>query len=497
MRDKKIVILTEGGKDIGFGHITRCISLCQAFEERSVTTELIVNGDNTIEHLLRGGEYQLFNWLKEWHKLFGIIKDVSVVIIDSYLANAELYKKVSEVVEFPVYLDDNKKIDYPKGFVINGSIYAEELNYPKTKDVIYLLGSSYIPLRKEFWSVGEKEIKDKIESIMIAFGGDDMRGMTPIVLSFLNEYYPACKKNVIVGNAFQNKNVRKIESLKNETTVILRSPEINELKEIMLESDVAVSAGGQMLYEFARVGVPTTGICVTDNQERNLRGWQRNGFIEYIGRYNGNNLRNRLKRAMENLADASVRKNKCAIGNKFVDGKGNLRAAEIILSNLFKNKLILRNASLEDASDILELSNDDIVRQNSFSPAKIEWEDHLKWLTKKLNDRNCIFSTVNLRDKFQGQVRFDIDREKKEAMVSIGLKKDMRGLGLAPFLLNKAIFRLLKVYSDIGLIKAYIKEENTSSINAFKKADFKFSEHTMIKGSKAKVYIRETNYAAV
>lgn len=30
----KVFILTEGGKDIGFGHITRCLSLYHAFEER-------------------------------------------------------------------------------------------------------------------------------------------------------------------------------------------------------------------------------------------------------------------------------------------------------------------------------------------------------------------------------------------------------------------------------------------------------------------------------
>ena len=31
---KKVIILTEGGKKVGFGHITRCISLYQAFEEK-------------------------------------------------------------------------------------------------------------------------------------------------------------------------------------------------------------------------------------------------------------------------------------------------------------------------------------------------------------------------------------------------------------------------------------------------------------------------------
>ena len=63
-------ILTEGGKDIGFGHLTRCISLYQAFEEREVVPEFIVNGDDTVLDLLKGKKYQIFNWLEERNKLF-------------------------------------------------------------------------------------------------------------------------------------------------------------------------------------------------------------------------------------------------------------------------------------------------------------------------------------------------------------------------------------------------------------------------------------------
>ena len=36
----KVFILTEGGKDIGFGHITRCISLSEAFEEKGIYPEV-------------------------------------------------------------------------------------------------------------------------------------------------------------------------------------------------------------------------------------------------------------------------------------------------------------------------------------------------------------------------------------------------------------------------------------------------------------------------
>ena len=39
---KKVFILTEGGENKGFGHITRCTSLYQAFEEKGIIPEFIV-----------------------------------------------------------------------------------------------------------------------------------------------------------------------------------------------------------------------------------------------------------------------------------------------------------------------------------------------------------------------------------------------------------------------------------------------------------------------
>ena len=50
----KVTILTEGGRDTGYGHITRCTSVYQAFEERGIKSQLIVNGDETIKNLLKG-----------------------------------------------------------------------------------------------------------------------------------------------------------------------------------------------------------------------------------------------------------------------------------------------------------------------------------------------------------------------------------------------------------------------------------------------------------
>jgi len=485
----KVFIITEGSKNTGFGHMTRCLSLYQAFEEEKIISEFILNSDDNVKYLLKGINYQKSNWIKKRDKLFELIKDADIVIIDSYLADISLYNKIVNLVKNSVYIDDNKRLDYPNGIVVNGNINAEKLKYPKKDGVKYLLGTKYTPLRKEFWKVPKKKIKEKIESIMVTFGGDDAKNMTPKVLAFLNEKYPNLIKNIIIGRAFQN--IDEIKKYTDKNTNLIYYPDAEKMKEVMLESDIAISACGQTLNELASIGVPTIGVCIAENQLGNVKGWEKVGFLEYAGGHSKGDILEKIKNLIKILEDAKVRKNKSKIGIKFIDGKGSLRIIRLSLCNLFKKNLILRKVNFEDALEIFNLSNDDVVRKNSFNPQKIEWGNHLIWLKKKLEDENSIYlAVINDLNKFYGLVRFDIDPINKIAIIGISLKKNIRGIGLSPIIIDKAVNELLKIKS-IKLIKAYIKNENIPSIKSFKKANFIFLNNQIIKGSKSKVYIKE------
>lgn len=322
----KVYILTEGGKNIGFGHITRCTSLYQAFEENKIEPEFIVLGDNSVENLLNDKRHQRFNWIKEKDILFKIVKNADIVIIDSYLANYEIYARISKLVKTPVYIDDNKRIDYPRGIVVNGTICAEEFNYPNKKNVIYLLGSRYILVRKEFWTVPKKDIKDNIESIMITFGGDDSRNMTPKILKILTKNYPGVNKKVIIGKGF--KNVEQIERLKDEKTEFAYCSSATSMKRLILESDVAISACGQTLYELARIGTPTIAVAVADNQLSNAEGWRIAGFIKYIGWWEDISALENVKKYFKLLRSKKLRIKMANIGKSLDDGKGARRVVE-------------------------------------------------------------------------------------------------------------------------------------------------------------------------
>lgn len=481
----KVLIITEGSSKIGFGHVTRCMSLYQAFMEKGATVRFIVNGDSKIESILKNTNYEVFNWLEDPDRLFKLLKEYDLTVIDSYLADESFYQKLSKSVPLAAYIDDNNRINYPEGIMINGSILAEKINYPQSEGVHYLLGSQYIPLRREFWSVPEKTVKTDVKNIMLTFGGDDLRNLTPDMLKLLISHCPDMNKKIVIGNGF--KNISEIEDLKDDNTELIYYPDAQGMLKTMFESDIAISAGGQTLYELAKVGLPSLAIGVAHNQAHNVENWEKVGFMDFAGFWDAEYLNKSVLEKLDLLMDKEIRIKRCKIGRKFVDGKGALRIAKICLNEYYAENTKLRAAEARDVKNVYRLSSDDEVRKNSFNTDKIEFAHHKKWFKDKLEDPDTMFLVAQSPTDFIGQVRFDL--EENEATISISINSKFRGLGLGSIIIEKSIEHIKENLTHIEIIKAYIKESNEKSINLFKKMNFKNRENFWIENQDALLYI--------
>lgn len=305
---KRVLIITEGGSRCGLGHVARSISMYQALREKEITAEFIVNGDTTLRKLLKRINYTSFNWLRKENALLGLIRATDIVIVDSYLADKDFYRKIGEVARISVYFDDCRRIEYPRGIVINGNIYAEKLNYSKNNGVVYLLGTQYIAMRKEFWNVPKRKISKNIRNVLVTFGGKDLSGLTQGLISYLKKDF---KCNFIeVANGRVN---------------------ASQIFDLMLECDVCISGGGQTIYELAKCGIPTVAICFADNQLLNLKSWQKAGFLDYVGVFDRRDLFKKIEKSLQRL-DYKKRVEMSKVGPIFVDGQG----ARRIINEIFK-----------------------------------------------------------------------------------------------------------------------------------------------------------------
>lgn len=328
----KVFIVTEGSKRIGFGHITRSLALYQAFEEKSAEPVFVVNGDDSIASLLNGKRLNIFNWIDNNAKLMDLLLSSDICIIDSYLAGIEVYQRISEAAKLPVYIDDNLRLEYPPGVILNPSVFGDKLDYPRSKKIIYLLGGQYVLLRKEFWRVAYRPVSMTIKSVMVTFGGDDIRNLTPGVLRLLTRCYPEVKKNIVVGNGFVNK--QALDAIGDNKTKITYAPDAASMKNIMINSDLAISACGQTLYELARIGTPAIGVSVADNQMNNARALEAAGVIKYAGWWEDGNLISSIDSNLKMMRGRMIRSDMAQKGRDLVDGLGPKRVVSSLMNSL-------------------------------------------------------------------------------------------------------------------------------------------------------------------
>ena len=128
----KVLILTEGGQKIGFGHLTRCLGLAQGFKAYQDIQEIkfLVYGDAFAKQFLKQCPYEcvFFNWLKNTNDALKLVIQNDYTVIDSYLAKKSFYEMVSRLKKSCLLMiDDYKRISYPGGVLVNPSLAGEKL----------------------------------------------------------------------------------------------------------------------------------------------------------------------------------------------------------------------------------------------------------------------------------------------------------------------------------------------------------------------------------
>lgn len=324
----RVLIFTEGGSHIGLGHITRCISLYDEIESRGIAVELIIYSDIYDIDILKNKNVRIINWLCI-DFLIQDIKENDYCIVDSYLADEYLYRVISSRAKQSLFIDDNARINYPKGIIVNPGIGSNNLNYQISNKKTYLLGTDYVILRSSFIGSSRKYINNKVKEILITMGGSDIRNLTPMILRQLCSYYKNILFNVIIGSGFENVNI--FNNIKPKNSNFYKNVKANEMKSIMKKSDIAITAAGQTIYELIATKTPFIPIKVVENQRDNILGLIQNNLIDDFLEYRDINLLGKIETQIKNLLEYDNRKKLYNRYNAVIDGLGCKRIIDTLI----------------------------------------------------------------------------------------------------------------------------------------------------------------------
>ncbi|MDP8259067.1 MAG: glycosyltransferase [Candidatus Aadella gelida] len=320
----KVIIITEAGPSIGFGHLARCSAIYEAFKEvvSNVSIVLLEGSFEQAINVFKG--VNLVDGQNDRERVLNSIDKEDVILIDSYLCGVEFYGKVYRRAGLLVSIDDFCRIGYPGGIVLNGLIYADILDYPTEKDVKYLLGKQYVLLRKAFWVTGRRHFNKEIQNVLLTFGGSSaVNNLMKDMIDMLLEMYSFNIHAVSNGPSFGD--VKSDGRLK-----VSSGLNAGDMKTAMENCDLCISGGGTTIHELAVTGTPTIGICFSDNQEMHLREWKKAGFVYDIGWFNSKDILNKVKIVLEKM-DESVRIKVSNKGKELIDGLGARRVVEEVV----------------------------------------------------------------------------------------------------------------------------------------------------------------------
>lgn len=153
----------------------------------------------------------------------------------------------------------------------------------------------------------------------------------------------------------------------------------------------------------------------------------------------------------------AILKEHCFFNKNYID---------VVIHSKIKKQLNFIAANKNHAKLLFDWANEKTVRNNSLNIEPIEWENHLNWFDKTINNsNNHIFIFFDNKMPI-GQIRLDL--ENGIWLINYSVDKNFRGLGYG----TKMIKTILALNS-YNHFKAVVKNTNKSSLYIFKKLGFK------------------------
>lgn len=339
-KKNRLGIRADGGPGLGWGHIMRCLALAEELEKIGTKVEFLSRKNCEVIEKIKHCGFDVRPLVsisidEEVEEVLQILrdKDLAVLITDSYQIDEAYLSRIREKVSVLVSIDDLNQMQYPSDLVVNGNIYAPNLSYKRIHEKTkFLLGPQYLLLRREFSNSFERRIADTVEEVLITVGGSDIFNLTPQIMRVINSL-PIKRVQVVIGPSFTNKAEIGATAQKMIPRVVLHE-NVENMSQLMVSCDIAITAGGTTLYELAATGTPGIAVLQADNQLQAAEVMAQRGTVINLG-LGDKAFLSQLESSLKLLLDSPNKRREMSIrGRELVDGLGCQRVAREIVNFL-------------------------------------------------------------------------------------------------------------------------------------------------------------------
>jgi UDP-2,4-diacetamido-2,4,6-trideoxy-beta-L-altropyranose hydrolase len=264
----RVLFRCDAGKEDGLGHVMRCLTLADAMRSQGETVTFCsvigsqMVGAERIE--ARGFPCIAAAGPAASQADKDALADLSrdVFIIDSRRATAG-YVNGAAKQGFTVVIDDDGMVGLDADIVINSELDPASERYPDRASRRFdLFGPRYNLIDPAMFAA--RPLAAVTQRLLVTFGGEDPFNHTRWALDSLAPTIAGLAVTVVTGPAHPDPVSARVAAAKIGATVI-DAP--MSLTPHILNSDLAITAGGTTCYELAAAGVPMLAIGIEPHQK--------------------------------------------------------------------------------------------------------------------------------------------------------------------------------------------------------------------------------------
>ena len=281
LQRKRIVFHVFGSFEIGTGHIFHSLSLAHEITDHEII--LVCNEKYELAvKKIASIDYKVIASKDEEKTILDLNPDM--VINDVLNTEKDFILKLKENGAIVVNFED-----LGSGSSHADVVFNELHETPQKEGAHYFWGHRYLTLRDEFDNAKPNSFANRVEEVLIMFGGTDQNNLT---LKTLKVILDTCQMKKIMisivcgaGYVYLDKLTDFISKCGYDKIELHQA--IFHLSEIMERSQIAISSNGRSVYELAEMNIPSVIISHHKRELTHDFAKQETGFVN-IGVFNEN-----------------------------------------------------------------------------------------------------------------------------------------------------------------------------------------------------------------
>ena len=274
----KIAFRVDGNKQLGLGHVKRCMIIAKNLQEKNISCLFITRFKNTQEILQsKNFETMRISPKNESTKIKKILKTyhITTLVVDSKRRSiGKLLKSLHKQTK--IVLIDNTRYSKFADLVVIPSVKDPKKHYPPNSivGIEYVLhGIEKIP----------KSFSRKNNSILLTMGGSDKFNITKKIIKSFSKSKKDFRLVVILGKYYNDeKNLLKIIN-HDKRFYVIKNP--SSLVRFLTKCSICIATFGITTYESAICRLPLLVISHSYENHLSSKLVEKYGWFSYLGKF--------------------------------------------------------------------------------------------------------------------------------------------------------------------------------------------------------------------